>query len=237
MKRDFRSLIQIISLAVLIVFFQNCDDGDPIRSTPVESTNQQEQQGNGPAQNAEKKISATATTSNGRLIITVENAGNAPETKTDTTGLGGLDTPALTQDWTSLDSSKWNLVGGTWILNQPLERYQQNMGYNLFYRDKDKPEDLARLTILIPESEIEATATTDNGLLVIEVKFAGTSGETSVVGNFGFTPFDASRWAYSEGIWRLQRDLSNYPSGSTYEMGFRNPNSSNQDKFITVSIP
>jgi hypothetical protein len=83
---------------------------------------------------------------------------------------------------------------------------------------------------------VSASFTTTGGRLKMTVLNAGPRGETKVDGSFDWTRFLPEKWGTDGNNYYLDQPLSNYPSGATYVIRFRNPDVAGE-AVITVRIP
>ncbi|MBK9037913.1 MAG: hypothetical protein IPL83_01935 [Bdellovibrionales bacterium] len=83
---------------------------------------------------------------------------------------------------------------------------------------------------------VSASFSTSGGRFKITVLNAGPRGETKVDGTFDWTRFLPEKWSTDGNHYYLDQPLSNYPSGATYVIRFRNPDVSGEAA-ITVRIP
>jgi hypothetical protein len=83
---------------------------------------------------------------------------------------------------------------------------------------------------------VSASYSTSGGRLKISVLNAGPRGETKVDGSFDWTRFLPEKWSTDGNNYYLDQPLSNYPSGTTYVVHFRNPDVAGE-AVLTVRIP
>ncbi len=83
---------------------------------------------------------------------------------------------------------------------------------------------------------VSASFTTSGGRLKMTVLNAGLRGETKVDGAYDWTRFLPEKWSTDGNHYYLDQPLSNYPSGATYVIRFRNPDVAGE-AVITLRIP
>jgi hypothetical protein len=87
--------------------------------------------------------------------------------------------------------------------------------------------------------EVVPSVSTADGNLTIAVTGAGPRAETrNVTDSFPWAALDPAVWTYDPAAdnWRLSKPLTSYPSGKTYELCFRNPDTERQ-RCVRVAIP